>query len=113
MISFDGVPPAGPASGPDVPTAGEAATGSCAGRLPVAAAAPPASEVPALPRLQLTAGYEMYRDETRTVIRKPGEPRWGATVRTGPTSHRFVAAGEDPAALWSLAGRAAATQAAA
>jgi hypothetical protein len=61
-----------------------------------------------LPALRLHAGYEMYRDETRTVIRRPGEARWGATVRTGPTTHRFVGAGPDPAALWSLAAREAA-----
>lgn len=61
-----------------------------------------------LPALRFFAGYEMYRDESRTVIRKPGEARWGATVRTGPTTHRFVGAGPDPAALWSLAAREAA-----
>lgn len=61
-----------------------------------------------LPALRLHAGYEMYRDETRTVIRRPGEARWGATVRTGPTTHRFVGAGPDPAALWCLAAREAA-----
>ncbi|HEU4455390.1 MAG TPA: hypothetical protein VFR81_20175 [Longimicrobium sp.] len=61
-----------------------------------------------LPALRIFAGYEMYRDESRTVIRKPGEARWGATVRTGPTTHRFVDAGPDPAALWSLAAREAA-----
>ncbi|HEX8244775.1 MAG TPA: hypothetical protein VF541_14810, partial [Longimicrobium sp.] len=66
------------------------------------------ARVAGLPEMRVAAGYEMYRDETRTVIRKPGEARWAATVRTGPTTHRFVAAGEDPAALWSLAGRAAA-----
>lgn len=65
-----------------------------------------------LPTLRLLAGYEMYRDETRTVIRKPGEPQWGATVRTGPTTHRFVGTGTDPGALWSLAGREAARAAA-
>jgi hypothetical protein len=58
-----------------------------------------------LPALRIFAGYEMYRDDSRTVIRKPGEARWGATVRTGPTTHRFVGAGPDPAALWSLAAR--------
>jgi hypothetical protein len=56
-----------------------------------------------LPELARFAGYEMYRDPERTVIRKPGERRWAATVRTGPTSHRFVGAGEDPGALWALA----------
>lgn len=61
-----------------------------------------------LPTLRVFAGYEMYRDASRTVIRKPGEARWGATVRTGPTTHRFVGAGSDPAALWSLAAREAA-----
>ena len=61
-----------------------------------------------LPALRVFAGYEMYRDDSRTVIRKPGEVRWGATVRTGPTTHRFVGAGSDPAALWSLAAREAA-----
>jgi hypothetical protein len=58
-----------------------------------------------LPALDLSAGYEMYRDATRTVIRKPGEARWGATLRTGPTTHRFVGAGTDPGALWALAAR--------
>ena len=61
-----------------------------------------------LPALRIFAGYELYRDDCRTVIRKPGEARWGATVRTGPTTHRFVGAGPDPAALWSLAAREAA-----
>lgn len=61
-----------------------------------------------LPALRVFAGYEMYRDDSRTVLRKPGEARWGATVRTGPTTHRFVGAGPDPAALWSLAAREAA-----
>jgi len=61
-----------------------------------------------LPALRIFAGYEMYRDHSRTVIRKPGEARWGATVRTGPTTHRFVGAGPDPAALWSLTAREAA-----
>lgn len=61
-----------------------------------------------LPALRIFAGYEMYRDEFRTVIRKPGEARWGAAVRTGPTTHRCVGAGPDPAALWSLAAREAA-----
>jgi hypothetical protein len=56
-----------------------------------------------LPAMRLFAGYEMYRDECRTVIRKPGEIRWSATTRTGPTTHRFVGAGPDPAALWRLA----------
>lgn len=61
-----------------------------------------------LPALRVFAGYEMYRDDSRTVIRKLGEARWGATVRTGPITHRFVGAGPDPAALWSLAAREAA-----
>ncbi|MDB4952212.1 MAG: hypothetical protein JWM27_4861 [Gemmatimonadetes bacterium] len=60
-----------------------------------------------LPALRLLAGYEVYRDATRTVLRVPGEARWAATIRTGPTSHRFVAAGADPAALWRAAGEAA------
>lgn len=68
----------------------------------------PAGRDAELPALRLFAGYEMYRDGSRTVIRKPGEARWGATVRTGPTTHRFVGAGPDPAALWSLAAREAA-----
>ncbi|HEU4455446.1 MAG TPA: hypothetical protein VFR81_20455 [Longimicrobium sp.] len=71
----------------------------------------PSRETPGdagLPALRVFAGYEMYRDASRTVIRKPGEARWGATVRTGPTTHRFVGAGPDPAALWSLAAREAA-----
>ena len=73
----------------------------------------PALRLPAggdaeLPALRIFAGYEMYRDDSRTVIRKPGEARWGATIRTGPTTHRFVGAGPDPAALWSLAAREAA-----
>lgn len=59
-----------------------------------------------LPALRLLAGYEIYRDATRTVLRIPGEERWVATIRTGPTSHRFVAAGVDPAALWRAAGQA-------
>lgn len=61
-----------------------------------------------LPALRIFAGYEMYRDDSRTVIRKPGEARWGATVRTGSTTHRFVGAGPDPAALWDHAAREAA-----
>lgn len=77
------------------------------GPVPASTLAPPVVGTTELPALCRSAGYEMYRDETRTVIRRPGEPRWGATVRTGPTTHRFVGAGPDPAALWSLAAREA------
>lgn len=112
-ISFELGQPAEPTSRREVPGAGRAATGPSPGPSPTArtATAPRACDVPALPEMQLAAGYEMYRDEVRTVIRKPGESRWGATVRTGPTTHRFVAAGEDPEDLWFRAGEATATAA--
>lgn len=77
-------------------------------QVPDRALSPPSPRSAGLPTLRVSAGYEMYRDDTRTVIRKPGEARWGATVRTGSTTHRFVGAGADPAALWTLAGREAA-----
>jgi hypothetical protein len=84
---------------------------------PGLASTPPAADTPrqartipvdpfCLPAMQYQAGYEMYRDGQRTLIRRPGESRWGATVRIGPTSHRFVGAGEDPAVLWVLAWKA-------
>lgn len=76
-------------------------------QVPASTLPPPAAGNAELPALCISAGYEMYRDEARTVIRRPGEARWGATVRTGRTTHRFVGAGPDPAALWSLAAREA------
>ncbi len=77
-------------------------------QVPDRALSTPSSRSAGLPALRVFAGYEMYRDETRTLIRKPGEARWGATVRPGPTTHRFVGGGTDPDALWSLAVREAA-----
>jgi hypothetical protein len=73
---------------------------------------PPSPEHTGLPALRLFAGYEMFGDDTRAVIRTHDEARWGATVRTGPTTHRVAAARTDPAALWSLAGQEAAWAAA-
>jgi hypothetical protein len=75
------------------------------GMVPPSAPPPPRREM-GLPTMRLFAGYEMYRDECRTVIRKPGEMRWTAAIRTGPTTHRFVGAGPDPAVLWQRAGAA-------
>lgn len=107
-------PPTSPAA--TVPTVAE--TADDRGEAPSGGAIPPQAvgdalsrRAPAdaeLPALRVFAGYEMYSDDSRTVIRKPGEARWGATVRTGPTTHRFVGAGPDPAALWCLAAREAA-----
>lgn len=96
-------PTAAPAP-PDAPQPGTAAReqGGRGEVTPYALPLPPQRET-GLPAMRLFAGYEMYRDECRTVIRKPGETRWSATTRTGPTTHRFVGAGADPAALWRLA----------
>jgi hypothetical protein len=72
-------------------------------RVPGEPAGDATSQDDSLPALRLLAGYELYRDATRTVLRVPGEERWSATIRTGPTSHRFVAAGPDPETLWRAA----------
>jgi hypothetical protein len=102
-------PASPPASAPPAPP--EAQNAPCERAAPALVPAstlpPPAVGTAELPALCLSAGYEMYRDETRTVIRRPGEARWGATVRTGPTTHRFVGGGPDPGALRSLAAREA------
>jgi len=67
----------------------------------------PASPDDPLPPLLLNRpGYEMYRDGMRTLVRKVGDLRWGATIRLGPLSHRYVGGGEDPAALWVIAAKA-------
>jgi hypothetical protein len=94
-----------PAAAPNTPQRGmEEREQERRGKVPPSA--PPPRREMGLPTMRLFAGYEMYRDECRTVIRKPGEMRWTATIRTGPTTHRFVGAGPDPAVLWQLAGAA-------
>lgn len=111
-LCFSGPDPSPDATAPGVAETQDRGSSGGSSRPPrVGAGGAPTRNAPAdtgLPALRLHAGYELYRDSTRTVIRRPGEARWGATVRTGPTTHRFVGAGPDPAALWSLAAREAA-----
>lgn len=67
---------------------------------------PASPDDPLPPLLLYRPGYEMYRDGMRTLVRKVGDLRWGATIRLGPLSHRYVGGGEDPAALWLIAAEA-------